>query len=43
VVLTDLLDFPSEEVARMLGIRASTVRVHVSRAHAVLKDTMPHD
>jgi RNA polymerase sigma-70 factor (ECF subfamily) len=43
VVLTDLLGFPSEEVARMLGIRASTVRVHVSRAHAVLKDTMPHD
>src|SRR5512132_1621022 len=34
VVLTDLLDFPSEQAARMLGIRASTVRMHVSRAHA---------
>jgi len=43
VVLTDLLGFPSEEVARMLGIRASTVRMHVSRAHTTLKDTMPHD
>ena len=27
VVLTDLLDFPSEEAAQMLGIRASTVRL----------------
>jgi RNA polymerase sigma-70 factor (ECF subfamily) len=43
VVLTDLLDFPSEQAARMLGIRASTVRVHVSRAHAALKETMPHE
>jgi RNA polymerase sigma factor (sigma-70 family) len=40
VVLTDLLGFPSEEAARMLGIRASTVRVHVSRAHAALKEVM---
>ena len=29
VVLTDLLDFPSQEVAGMLGIRASTVRMHL--------------
>lgn len=43
VVLTDLLGFPSKEVARMLGIRASTVRMHVSRAHTALKDTMPHE
>jgi RNA polymerase sigma factor (sigma-70 family) len=43
VVLTDLLAFPSEEAARMLGIRASTVRVHVSRAHTSLKETMPHE
>ena len=43
VVLTDLLDFPSKEAARMLGIRASTVRMHVSRAHAALKETMPHE
>jgi RNA polymerase sigma-70 factor (ECF subfamily) len=43
VVLTDLLDFPSEEAARMLGIRASTLRMHVSRAHVALKETMPHE
>lgn len=43
VVLTDLLDFSSEDAARMLGIRASTVRVHVSRAHAALKESMPRD
>lgn len=43
VVLTDLLGFPSEEAARMLGIRASTVRMHVSRAHAALKETMRDD
>jgi RNA polymerase sigma-70 factor (ECF subfamily) len=43
VVLTDLLDFPSEQAARMLGIRAATVRTHVSRAHAALKETMPYE
>lgn len=43
VVLTDLLGYPSEEAARMLGIRASTVRMHTSRAHAVLKETMSHE
>lgn len=40
VILTDLLGFPSEEAARMLGIRASTLRMHASRAHAALKGTM---
>ncbi len=40
VVLTDLLGYRSEEAARMLGIRASTVRMHVSRAHAALRETM---
>jgi RNA polymerase sigma-70 factor (ECF subfamily) len=40
VVLTDLLGYPSEEAASMLGIRASTVRMHASRAHAALKETM---
>jgi RNA polymerase sigma factor (sigma-70 family) len=40
VVLMDLLGLPSEEVAKMLGIRASTVRMHTSRAHAALKETM---
>jgi RNA polymerase sigma-70 factor (ECF subfamily) len=43
VVLTDLLGFPSDEVGHMLGIRASTVRVHVARAHAALKGTMADD
>jgi RNA polymerase sigma factor (sigma-70 family) len=43
VVLTDLLGFPSEEAARMLGIRASTLRMHASRAHAALKETMRRD
>jgi RNA polymerase sigma-70 factor (ECF subfamily) len=40
VVITDLLGFSSEEAGRILGIRASTVRMHVSRAHAALKDAM---
>ncbi len=40
VVLTDLLGFRSDEAAKILGIRASTVRMHVSRAHAALKVTM---
>ena len=43
VVLTDLLGYPSGEAARMLGIRASTVRMHTSRAHAALKETMSHE
>lgn len=43
VVLTDLLGFPSAEAARMLGIRASTLRMHTSRAHAALKGTMVDD
>ena len=40
VVLTDMLGFGSEEAARMLGIRASTLRMHASRAHTALKETM---
>ena len=43
VVLTDLLGFRSEEAARMLGIRPSTLRMHASRAHAALKETMSRD
>jgi RNA polymerase sigma factor (sigma-70 family) len=43
VVLTDMLGFRSEEAARMLGIRASTLRAHASRAHAALKETMSRD
>ena len=40
IVLTDLLGFPSEEAARMLGVRASTVRMHASIARATLRKTM---
>ncbi len=43
VVLVDLLGFRSEEAARMLGIRGSTLRMHSSRAHAALKETMTRD
>ena len=43
VVLTDLLGFPSTEAAQMLGIRASTLRMHTSRARAALKGTMVDD
>jgi RNA polymerase sigma-70 factor, ECF subfamily len=43
VVLTDMLGFGSDEAARMLGIRASTLRMHASRAHAALKETMSRD
>lgn len=43
VVLTDLLGFRSEEAATMLGIRASTLRMHLSRARASLKETMTRD
>jgi len=37
VVMTDLLDYSSEEAARILGIKASTVRVQSSKARATLK------
>jgi RNA polymerase sigma-70 factor (ECF subfamily) len=43
VVLVDLLEFRSEEAAQMLGIRASTLRMHASRAHAALKETMSRE
>jgi RNA polymerase sigma factor (sigma-70 family) len=37
IVLTDLLDYSSEEAAKILGIKASTVRVQSSNARAALK------
>jgi RNA polymerase sigma-70 factor, ECF subfamily len=40
LVLTDLLEFTSEEAARMLGIRAVTVRVLSSQGRAALKARM---
>jgi RNA polymerase sigma factor (sigma-70 family) len=43
VVLTDLLGFGSEDAARILGIRPSTLRMHASRAHAALREAMTCD
>jgi RNA polymerase sigma factor (sigma-70 family) len=40
VVLVDLLGYPSEEAAKILGVRAGTVRTHVARGHAALKETI---
>jgi RNA polymerase sigma factor (sigma-70 family) len=37
VVLVDLLGYTSDEAGGMLGVRASTVRTHVERAHRDLK------
>jgi RNA polymerase sigma factor (sigma-70 family) len=37
IVLTDLLDYPSEEAARLMGIKAATVRVLASQARAALR------
>ncbi len=43
VMLTALLDYSSEEAGRMLGMKASTVRVLASRARAQMKkDTEAH-
>jgi RNA polymerase sigma-70 factor (ECF subfamily) len=38
VVLTDLLGYPAEEAAAMLGIRGSTVRSLSSTARAAMRD-----
>ena len=43
VVLIDLLGYSSEEAGHILGIRAATVRTHVSRAHADLKASIGAD
>jgi RNA polymerase sigma-70 factor (ECF subfamily) len=40
VVLTELLDFSSEEAGRFLGIAPGTVRMHASRGRAALADTL---
>jgi RNA polymerase sigma factor (sigma-70 family) len=37
VVMIDLMGYSSEEAGRMLGVRPSTVRTHVERAHRDLK------
>ena len=40
VVLTELLEFSSEEAGRMLGIAPGTVRMHASRGRAALADRL---
>jgi RNA polymerase sigma-70 factor (ECF subfamily) len=40
IVLTELLEFSSEESGRMLGIAPGTVRMHASRGRAALADTL---
>jgi RNA polymerase sigma-70 factor (ECF subfamily) len=37
LVLTDLLDYSSEEAARLMGIKATTVRVLASQGRAALR------
>jgi len=37
IVLTQILDLPTEEAGRMLGIKASTIRVLTMRARAHLR------
>ena len=43
LVLVDLLDMTSEDAARALGVRASTVRVLAGRARAALRDRIGGD
>jgi len=40
LVLTDLLDYSSEDAARLMGVKATTVRVLASQGRAALRDTM---
>ncbi|HEY6567135.1 MAG TPA: sigma-70 family RNA polymerase sigma factor [Actinomycetota bacterium] len=41
VIFTDLVGMSSDETAKALGIRPSTVRVHVARARALLREGVP--
>jgi RNA polymerase sigma factor (sigma-70 family) len=43
LVLTDLLEMTSEDAARALGIRASTVRVLAARARTTLQGEIGGD
>jgi RNA polymerase sigma-70 factor, ECF subfamily len=40
IVLTELLEFSSEEAGRLLGIAPGTVRMHASRGRAALADML---
>jgi RNA polymerase sigma-70 factor, ECF subfamily len=44
IVLTDLMDHTSEEAARLLGVRASTVRALATQARAAMRTSLegPH-
>jgi RNA polymerase sigma factor (sigma-70 family) len=43
LVLTDLLDFSSEEAGRLMGVKATTVRVLASQGRAALRATTGDD
>ena len=40
LVLTDLLDYSSEDAGRLMGVKANTVRVLASQGRAALRDGM---
>jgi len=40
LVVTSLLGYPSEEAARILGIKPSTVRARATRARAALREAI---
>jgi RNA polymerase sigma factor (sigma-70 family) len=43
LVLTNLLGYSSEEAGRLMGVKATTVRVLVSQGRATLRDSMGGD
>jgi RNA polymerase sigma factor (sigma-70 family) len=43
LVLTDLLGYPSEEAGRLMGVKATTVRVLVSQGRSALRTSMGDD
>jgi RNA polymerase sigma factor (sigma-70 family) len=43
LVLTDLLDYSSEEAGRLMGVKATTVRVLVSQGRAALRASTGDD
>jgi RNA polymerase sigma-70 factor (ECF subfamily) len=40
LVLTELLDYSSEDAARLMGVKATTVRVLASQGRAALRDSV---
>ena len=43
LVLTDLLDYPSEEAGRLMGVKPATVRALVSQGRSALRSSMGDD